>query len=75
MIKFFKKLAKNKKGSEVVEKIFMVIVSVTIAAIAVTWIVSMVNDAMSKQDKLNDGDTQATDPFGESNGTEGTEGN
>lgn len=64
MIKFLKQLAKNKKGSEVVEKIFMVVVSVAIAAVAVTWIVTMVNDAMSKQDTLQDGDGQVDDPYG-----------
>ncbi len=38
MIKFLKKIASNKKGSEVVEKIAMVVVSVAIAAAAVTFI-------------------------------------
>ena len=47
MLKFLKRLAKNKKGSEVVEKIFMVVVSIAVAAVATTWIVTTVNKAMA----------------------------
>ena len=58
MLKFLKRLAKNKKGSEVVEKIFMVVVS--IAAVATTWIVTTVNKAMAKGNDAA-GDLGSTD--------------
>lgn len=45
MIKVLKKLATNKKGSEIVEKIFMVVASVALAAIAIAFIVSQINKA------------------------------
>ena len=45
MIKVLKKLATNKKGSEIVEKIFMVVASIALAAIAIAFIVSKINEA------------------------------
>lgn len=68
MIKFLKQLAKNKKGSEVVEKIFMVVVSIAIAAVAVTWIVSLVNSAMAKNGEATNestinGTDEVTNPY------------
>lgn len=60
MLVFFKKLAKNKKGSEVVEKIFMIVVSLAIAAVAATWITTTVNNAMKKGNDAA-GDLGSTD--------------
>ena len=47
MIKVLKKLATNKKGSEIVEKIFMVVASVALAAIAVAFIASKIKEVSS----------------------------
>ncbi len=63
MIKFIKKLAKNKKGSEVVEKIFMIVVSVGIAAFAAGWIYKVVNDASSKTEPGYTPTTSAQNPI------------
>ena len=48
MIKVLKKLATNKKGSEIVEKIFMVVASIALAAIAIAFILSKINEVAGK---------------------------
>ena len=62
MLKFLKKLAKNKKGSEVVEKIFMIVISLAVAAVAATWITTTVNNAMSKGNQAAGALGTETDP-------------
>lgn len=69
MLKFLKKLAKNKKGSEVVEKILMIVISLSVAAVATTWIVTTVNNAMSKGNQAagdlgTETDPSVTNPLG-----------
>lgn len=62
MIKLFRKLAKNNKGSEVVEKILMVVVSLAIGAAAVVWIWKMVSDASKTGDDGEVTNPGITDP-------------
>ncbi len=50
MIKLFKKLAANKKGSELVQTIFIVGVALVAGGLVTTWIVNTV------QKKMNDAD-------------------
>lgn len=69
MLKLLKKLAKNKKGSEVIEKIFVVLGSLAIAAAATAWIVAIVNNAMNKGNQAagdlgTEVDPSVTNPIG-----------
>lgn len=58
MIKVLKKLATNKKGSEIVEKIFMVVASVALAAIAIAFIVNQINKATGEDNPIAGTDDQ-----------------
>ena len=47
LISKLRTIASNKQGSEVVEKIFMVVVSVAIGVVATTFIARAVNDKIA----------------------------
>jgi hypothetical protein len=55
MIKLFKKLAANKKGSELVQTIFIVAVVLVAGGLVTGWFISTVNKKMNEADSLDGG--------------------
>ena len=49
MFNKLRKLTRDERGSEVVEKMLMVIASVTLVAVGITFIYKFVNEAINKQ--------------------------
>ena len=64
MIRKLRALTKDERGSEVVEKMLMVIASVTLVAVGITFIYKFVNSAIEKQ---GGGSAQLTDPKADAN--------
>lgn len=64
MLKKLRRLTKDERGSEVVEKMLMVIASVTLVAVGITFIYKFVNEAINKQ---GGGAGQLTDPKADAN--------
>ena len=64
MIRKLRALTKDERGSEVVEKILMVIASVTLVAVGIAFIYKFVNSAIEKQ---GGGTGQLTDPKADAN--------
>ena len=52
MIKLFKKLAANKKGSELVQTIFIVGVALVAGGLVTAWIVTTVQNKMNEADSV-----------------------